>query len=360
MRSPARYWSALPVVCALASLSGCGVSEDAAPPRFALEECARVSLIIGETGQEIAGAEDLDIDRAGGRLFVSAYDRRAVERAARRGSEKIPEGGLYVVSLDDLSGDETRLHAEPIVAPALSAGGLRPHGIAYDEASGELHAINRSYAREGKRWRMQAQLLSFDRKGELSATQEAPCPANDVAVHEGRLLMTLDHSGCGLRAGFEDVLGLKRARLVDASGATIVDGIGFANGAAALADGRVMVAATRERVLYPVVLNADVADKQDAFRLGAAPDNLSISDEGRIIAALHPSLLAIGLQRRLGVGRSPSRIIEVDPSTGESRILFDDPEASVISAATVAILTRQILIIGSVIDPGIVVCRSAP
>ncbi len=345
---------------ALSYLSACDVQKETELPRFSLEQCARASLINSDTGQEITGAEDLDIDRAGGRLFISAYDRRAVESAARRGSDEIPQGGLFVVAFGELAAGKPLIRAKPVVAPALIAGGLRPHGIAFDEASGELHAINRSYAREGKRWRMQAQLLSFGPKGELVAAQEAPCPANDVAVHEDRLLMTLDHGGCGIRAGLEDVFGLKRARVVDAAGATIVDGIGFANGAAALADGRVVVAATRERILYPVALKAGVAEKQDAIPLMAAPDNLSISDEGRIIAALHPSLLAVGLQRRLGLGRSPSRIIDVDPATGERRILFDDPKASVISAATIAILTRQMLIIGSVIDPGIVVCRSAP
>lgn len=360
MRTAARHSPAVFGACALSFLSACGVRSESDRPRFSLDLCTRVTLVDSRTGLEVAGAEDLDIDRAGGRLFVSAYDRRAVERAARRGSANIPEGGLYVVALGGLSGGEPRLRADPIVAPALATRGLRPHGIAYDEATGELHVVNRGYVREEKRWSMRAQLLSFDPQGELSAARDIACSANDLAVHDGRLLVTLDHSACGLRAGVEDVFGLKRARLVDASGATLVDGIGFANGAAALADGRVVVAATRERALYPVALEEGAADKEEAIPLGAAPDNLSISDGGRIVAALHPSLSAIGLQRRLGVGRSPSRIIEIDPATGDRRILFDDPKAAIISAATVAILAEQRLIIGSVIDPGLVVCRSAP
>ena len=357
MRTSARDIASPFGACAFLILSACSVKGETVSPRYALEHCARVSLVSSETGQEIIGAEDLDIDRQGGRLFVSAYDRRAVERAARQGSDNIPEGGLYVLALDNLSERASRLQADPIVAPAN--GGLRPHGIAFDEATGVLHVVNRNYVREERRWRMQAQLLAIDPKGELSAAQDIACSANDLAVHKGRLLVTLDHGGCGFRAGFEDVFGLKQARLVDASGATLVDGIGFANGATTLADGRVMIAATRERLLYPVALAEGAADKQEAIPLGAAPDNLSISDDGRIVAALHPSLMAIGMQRRLGVGRSPSRILEIDPATGDRRILFDDPKASLISAATVAILTRELLIIGSVIDPGIVVCRSA-
>lgn len=346
-------------VCALSLLSSCSVAEDEIPPLFVLEDCKRISLIDNETGDEVVGAEDLDIDRVGGRLIVSAYDRRAVERATRRSSESIPEGGLYVVTVNDLSVVEDRLRAQSIAARTSLAGGLRPHGIAYDEASGQLHFINRAYERQKNRWRMRAQLLTLDLRGETIAAQDVGCTANDIVVHGGQVLLTLDHSGCGLGAGAEDVFGLKRARLVNAAGTTIADGIGFANGVAALADGRVLVAATRERALYPVALKEDGAVKQEAIRLGAAPDNLSISDDGRIIVALHPSLPAIGLQRRLGVGRSPSRIVEIDPKTGHRRLLFDDPKASMISAATVAINTRNLLVIGSVIDSGIVVCRSA-
>ena len=344
---------------ALSILAACGTKEVEDPPHFALEQCTRISLIDGGTGQEIAGAEDLDFDRAGERLFVSAYDRRAVERAEKKGQDKIPEGGLYVVSLSALSGGETNLRADPITASAQIAGGFRPHGIAFDEARGQLHVINRSYIREKKRWRMQARLLSFDSLGELIAARDAACSANDLTVHEGRLLVTLDHGGCGFRAGVEDVFGLKQARVVDVEGATVAEGLGFANGAASLPDGRIIIAATREHALYPFSFSGGAAGKQDAFPLGAAPDNLSISDEGRVVAAVHPSLLAIGLQRRLGIGRSPSRIVEIDPANGERRTLFEDAKASTISAATVAISTKGLLIIGSVIDPGIIVCRSA-
>jgi hypothetical protein len=349
---------ALLAVSAFSILAACGVKEEAGSTLFALDNCKRVNLVDAENGRAITGAEDLDLDRLGGRLFVSAYDRIAVESAVRRGADSIPEGGLYTVPLSGFESDEILLKAQPFAAEALAAGGLRPHGVAYDEASGEFHAINRRYVREKGRWRLRAQLLTFSPDGKLSASRDIACSANDLTVFEGRLLATLDHTRCGIAASLEDVFGLKQARLVDGAGATIVKGIGFANGAAALADGRVVIAATRERVLYPVALKEGGADKQEAIPLGAGPDNLSLSDGGRIVAALHPSLPAVGLQRRLGVGRSPSRIVEVDPATGERRILFDDPRASMVSSATVAIHTNQLLIIGSVIDPGLVVCRS--
>lgn len=342
----------------IAFISACSRQERPEPPRFAIEQCARVALTDSLTGAEIVGAEDLDVDRAGGRLFISAYDRRAVERATKQRTKAIPKGGLYVVSLDDLAGGKKEIRARSIVDSDSVNGGLRPHGIAYDEATGDLTFVNRGYAREERQWRLQAEVLTLASSGEWAAAHPVNCSANDLTILDGRPLITLDHAGCGLSAGIEDVLGLKRARLVEAGGESVVEGLGFANGVVAVPGGLVFVAATRERVLYPILVGQDGSSTQKAIPLGAAPDNLSLSDEGKIIAALHPSLLVIGLQRRLGVGRSPSRIVEIVPETGDKVLLFDDREASLISAATAAISTNGLLVIGSVVDAGIVVCRS--
>lgn len=350
--------AATPFLLALIGISACSQQATMKPPRFALEQCARTTLIDRQSGREIVGAEDLDVDRAGGRLFISAYDRKAVERAAKQRTAVIPKGGLYVVSLDDLAGRNKEIRARSIVDSESVNGGLRPHGIAYDEATGDLTFVNRGYAKYQRQWRLQAEVLTLASSGEWAAAHPVKCSANDLTILDGRPLITLDHGGCGFSAGMEDVLGLKRARLVEAGGESVVEGLGLANGVVAVPGGLVFVAATRERALYPITVGRNRAERHKAIPLGAAPDNLSLSDEGAIIAAVHPSLLAIGLQRRLGAGRSPSRIIEIVPETGDKALLFDDREASLISAATAAISTNGLLVIGSVVDAGIVVCRS--
>jgi hypothetical protein len=84
---------------------------------------------------------------------------------------------------------------------------------------------------------------------------------------------------------------------------------------------------------------------------------LTLAEDGRLIAAVHPSMLAIGLSRKLGIGRSGSRIVSFAPDTNTISVLFDDPKGAVISAATVGLLVDDALIIGSVIDDALAVCR---
>lgn len=344
------------VVSAAIFLAAC-TRDNAPAPAFSLENCARVTLFDRLTDHEIVGAEDIDVDRASGRIFVSAYNRLAAERAASRGRTAIPEGGLYVIDLDVLATAPATLDVKSIVDRNAVDGGLRPHGIAWNAGADELTFINRRYLRDGTRWRLSPQLVILSASGEVKAASDINCASNDVAIHGGEPLISVDHGDCGWRSALEDVFGGKEARIVDRTGETVAADFGFANGVAAGAGDRLFVAATREKALHPINFSGGEAIREKAIAIGAAPDNLTMSDDGHIVAAVYPSLLAIGLQRRLGVGRSSSRVVEIDPASGARRLLFDDPKASVISAASVAISTQNLLIIGSALDAGIAVCR---
>jgi len=348
-----------PVLLASAALLAACDRAGVETPAFLLDQCERVALIDSSAGTAIVGAEDLDIDRIGGRLFVSAYDRRAAEKAVHDGADEVPEGGLYAVKIADIATPSPSVAAHPLVDRNQVAGGLRPHGISYDQASGDLFFINRRYVRDGSRWRLAPQIVTLSPSGDLKKAAEVHCAANDILALGERTFITLDHAGCGWRGGAEDLFGWKGARLVDENGDVIARNLNFANGVAALSSDVIFVAGTRERALYSIGVTSSPPRVEVATRLGAAPDNLTLSGDGRIIAAAHPSLLAIGLQRRLGAGRSPSRVIEIDPATGGLRLLFDDPNGTLIAAATVAVVADDILILGSVVDPGLVICRGA-
>ncbi|HBK91204.1 MAG TPA: hypothetical protein DDZ68_05995 [Parvularcula sp.] len=344
-------------VCLLAALAGGCARKVAEVPRFALDQCARVTLVDETTGAAITGAEDLDIDRKVGRIFISAYDRRSAEAAAARRDKIMPQGGVYAIDIAALASGAASFKLRSLVDPSMIKGGLRPHGIAFDPASGELAFINRGYAAEGKAWRRQIDLITVDPDRPLEAkAARADCAANDVTAKDGRWALTLDHGGCGWRAALEDITGARGGRVIDAAGDEILSGLGFANGAVTAADGTIVVAATRERTLRVIDGEAGAT----LVKLNAAPDNLTLSDDGRIVAAVHPNLLSLGAQRKLGLGRSPSRVVEIGLPGGEQRLLFDDPKNALISAATVAIRTADLLVIGSVIDAGLVVCRERP
>lgn len=301
----------------------------------------------------IVGAEDMAFDAAGQRLIVSAYDRRATEKASR-GDVPPPQGGVYEIATNVVFGGEQAISAAPILDRADFRHGLRPHGIAF--SNGDIAFINRGYVREGKQWRMQPSLVRANAASAI-ASKPAHCAANDIALVGDSFLSTRDHAACG---GFsrllENVLGQKKSGAYFDDGAALIDGVAFANGVSVLEDG-FAVAATRENTVHLFRANAEDGSGAFAARTPGAPDNLSVSDDGDIVAALHPNLLRLALNRSWGFGKAGSRIVRINAQTGENALLFDDPKGALFSAATVGIEMDAGLVAGSVTDAGLLVCE---
>ncbi len=292
----------------------------------------------------------LDVD--GERLIVSAYDRRATEKAAKTASP--PEGGVYAIDVGALFDARGTVAATPLVDPKDFKNGLRPHGLDY--ADGEIAFINRGYVRDEKRWRMNPSAIRIGADGEISS-RSAHCAANDIAVVGDGYLLTRDRRACGgFRRFLESALRQKSSGAYFDDGAALVDDVAFANGVAVLGDG-FAVAATRENAVHIIRTDEDNASRQFVAKAPGAPDNLSIAGDGAIIAALHPNLFRLALTRKLGIGRAGSRIVRIDADTGETELLFDDPKGALFSAATVGIATGRGLVAGSVTDSGALVCE---
>ncbi|MEZ5921755.1 MAG: hypothetical protein R3C60_10440 [Parvularculaceae bacterium] len=344
---------------ALALLVGAAsCSKKAEAPIFPLSSCRHVDLIDAASGEVISGAEDIAFDKKRMRLIVSAYNRRAVEQAAGAGAATLPNGGIYSVALDDLQSGADYLKVAPLISPDLVRGGLRPHGIDFDAAADEVVFINRAYDREGRRWRMTPSIMRIALDGALREDKDAPpCSANGVAVDGEDILVSFDHAACDWRAGVENIFGEKKSGFVSEKTAKKFVGARFANGLARLPSGEIALAATREQSVLMLEQQGKAYSVKKRMRTPGSPDNLSVDAAGRIIAALHPSLISIALERKLGVGRSASRAVRIDAETGEVDLLFDDPKAKFISAATVAVEAGGDLVLGSVIDDGIVFCR---
>ena len=345
-------------------LAGCGAEgeqgQGAALARYQFDDCARVALIDGASGEAVRGAEDLALDLENGRLFVSAYDRRAVEKAARKKRDVLPQGGVYAVPLEILFDPETEeVTVSSLADPKDFTGGLRPHGLSYDEKNHELVFINRTYERQGRRWRMVPHLQRIGANGEMfvGAPSPAHCAANDVAAGEGGVVTTFDHASCGIGGGVETLFSLKRSGLADENGPLFSKAV-FANGVARLQDGEVAMAATREGAVLLLAPSEEGFSERARLTMPGYPDNVTISAEGEIVAALHPSLMKLASARKLGLGRAPSRIVEADPTNGSVSILFEDPGGEMFSAATVAMETEHGLVAGSVLDEGLLVCQA--
>ena len=331
--------------------------------RYAADQCRRVALIDAASDTPIVGAEDMAVDWKGGRLFLSAYDRRAVEKAVRKKTDILPEGGVYAVALAALfDSDSDTVKARPLIAADEISGGLRPHGLSYDAVHEELVFINRAYQRSGRKWRMTPTIQRIGADGEVyvGPSSPAPCAANGVLAEGDETLATYDHAACDWRAGIENAFRLKRSGVVGKHNQILYRHAAFANGLAQTPGGELALGATREKAL--VFLKQDKSGLEEAgrVRVPGGPDNLTIAEDGRLVAAVHPSLMRLALNRKLGLGKAPSRIVEIDPDTHHVDLLFDDPKGALFSAATVGVETKDGLVVGSVTDRGVLVCRETP
>lgn len=349
---------------ALMLTAACAQQEEIGAAAYSEDQCRRVAVVDAGTGDVLRGAEDLAADPMRGLLFVSAYDRRAVEKAAGRGAAQVPNGGVYSLSLPDLFEiSNASVKAVSLASPSDIAGGLRPHGMHYDARHQELIFINRTYQRIDKRWRMTPRLQRIGVNGEVVIGAEPsaiPCAANNVLLTEQQVFTSFDHGSCGWRGGFEAVFNLKRSGVVLEGAGAVYNKAGFANGLTRTNEGDIVMAATRESALIIFSERAGAVEKIGRIELPGGPDNLSVAHDGGIVAAAHPSLWRLALNRKMGIGLAPSRIVKTDPETREIKILFDDRSGKLFSAATAAIETEHGLIAGSVTDEGLLVCRVPP
>lgn len=349
------------LACAALALAACGGRGESLNARYSAEQCRRLPVSDRMTGKFLSGAEDFAVDWASGRLFFTAYDRRAVEKAAREKADTLPQGGVYAAPLSLIFSPNTQfVDAAPLAAPSDIKGGLHPHGVAYDAANHELIFINRAYEKVGRKWVMTPRLQRIGSKGEVvvGEADAAHCAANSVALIRGELFTTYDHAACNWRATMEDLFRTKESGLADKNGVLVYDKAAFANGLAQTMGGDIVMAATREKALLFLSNEGGRIRTVARIDLPGGPDNLMIAEDGDIIAAVHPAMMRLAFNRKLGFGKAPSRIVRVDPEARTVDTLFDDTKGSLFSAATVAVETDEGLIAGSVTDDGFLVCRA--
>lgn len=302
--------------------------------------------LVDTAGRPVVGAEDLAL--AGGTMFVSAYDRIAAERAARRPGPMPAAGGLYPVPLAALDAPGP-LRVADILGPAQGRAGA-PHGIDAEGAAGAVRvgAAVRSYVRAGDGWDMRAHALVLtERPGGWSAG--APLAAseriNDVALAGGALYASFD--------GGRSPLGAARGSVAELAPVhrTLAAGLRFANGLVRDRTGTLWVAETRGERITALPAGRSLA-------LPGSPDNLTLAPDGRIVAALLPDLLRYALHRfDLPFGaHAPTRIVAVDPATGAVETLLYDSTGETFSGATVGLVAGRHLVLGAVREPGLLVC----
>ena len=375
------------LACALSLLAGLAPGfEDAFAEGFAARTCRKVALTDAGTGLAVSGAEALALSEDETSLFVSAYDRRT-----ETGAGIPPQGGLYRLDVADL------ITAHSLTARSLSldgdpVGGFRPHGLAVFEPAGDaplLAVINRRYVKRadgGYRFHPAIEVFrnSDGKWNHFRTLQHAGlCRANDLDFLDGKtLVVSIDRSVCADFTVSEDGFGFPGGFLArvgfGSSGITRYDPLDtprldFPNGVAVdRVRDAVYIAATKGAEILVFnrtdLLTGTAIVPSARLPIPGHPDNLSLAAlhgaERRLVAAVYPDLLAFAAYRYnwFGVQKTASKILALGQD-GSVSVLFDDPDGSVFSGASSAVLAHSVhsgpdpvLIAGSVGDDGLLVC----
>jgi len=321
--------------------------------KFDGEACTRV--------QGVPGPEDLAIDRNRGIAYISAYDRR-LAASDDPGAAGV-RGGIYVM---DLKTDPTGLFLRPITP--LMPEEFRPHGISLftaEDGTRTLMAVNHP---SGDRHTVEIFSLSDDDVLTHLRTVEDPLimSPNDVAaVSPDAFYVTNDHD----RPGQDG----RMAAALFASPITTVayhDGettqvaaseLALANGVAVSADlSKVYVTETLGRTMRIYARDAATGTLTQVERvfLGTGVDNIDIAEDGSVWIGAHPQLATFAEHASDPANLSPSQILvvrEFAGGGGEAATAYLD-DGSEFSASSVGATYENLLVIGAVFDPAVLVC----
>jgi len=254
----------------------------------------------------MAGTEDIEIDRARGLLFISSSDR-----------------------WNNLSGDQSQdgvylLDSHSESAPAKLAttypGELHPHGMSFLKIDGRSYLFVVNHNNTGNyvelfefKENMLVHLRSFE-------NEEMCCPNDVVAVGLDKFYVSNDHGAKeGLGRTLEDYLRLANSYILYFDGLKFSkahENLNYANGINISADGKtVYVTETTGRKLS--VLDRDIASGNLQLRftkdLETGLDNITVDSEGRLWIASHPKLLDFVAHAENSGKLSPSQVLKLTP-----------------------------------------------
>lgn len=298
----------------------------------------------------LASSEDIVIDREAGIALISSADRR---------HNKNSQGAIYAYDLKLAGKDLTNLTSH------LDFD-FHPHGIdLYKTADGRSLLFVVNHRASGHF--VETFLLSQEGLVHLESLADPLMHSpNDVAaVDEHRFYVTNDHrSLSNLGRAAEDFLQLARSYLLYYDGSSFriaATGFAYPNGIAVSPDRkRVYVAATVGRTIS--VYNRDEStgalSTQFSVDTGTGVDNLDIDLDGNVWVGAHPRLVTFLRYMSDPTVLAPSEVLKITwfpTNKYEKELIFLD-SGEQISASSVAAVFNDKLLIGSVADPGFLIC----
>lgn len=306
--------------------------------------------------QGVLGAEDIELDRATGMLFLSSQDRRP----AADGSYK--PGAIYLALVD-----KPDLRPVPLIE---NDDTFHPHGVSLfaDAADRKTLAVV-NHTGKGDEVRLFDVIDTPDDAVKLTLRRTIAHPLmhslNDVTLlsHEA-FYATNDHgSETDLGKFLETWLLLPRANVVyyDGNDARVAaTGFNYANGINRNIDAsEIYVAEATGRAMQTFRRNLTTGELAHirTLDLNVGPDNLDVDSEGTIWIGAHPRLLDFLAHAEDPKKLSPSAVLKVTPAGDDTKveeIYVNNGEQ--ISGSSVAIHAGNRLIIGPVFDAKFLNC----
>ncbi len=312
----------------------------------------------------VVGAEDIELDRQTGELFISSQDRRPF----RPDGDRFRQGDIFLAHIDQLD-------SKPESLTAMMSWTLHPHGISlYKDGNGKRTLAVVNHVTPGA-----SEIMLFDvvegagKHPQLSLRRRVNDPlihdANDVTlVGHDSFYVTNDHgSESQLGKTLETWLLLPRANVVyfDGNAAKVVaTGLNYANGINRSADlATIYVAESTGRTLdiFHRDTTSGVLSPVRSLFLGVGADNIDIDADGNLWIGAHPRMLDFLAHARDAKNLSPSVVLKIDPTTddGAARTIYANTGEEA-SGGSVAVSNGKRMVIGMVFEPKVLNCTLAP
>ena len=305
----------------------------------------------------ILGAEDITIHPRTRVAYISAADRRSM-LAGGTG-----RGGIYAY---DLKLDSPQLQN---LTPSADED-FHPHGISLyvgDDGRDVLYVINHAGGRHSiEIYDLVGKGLSH--RGTLSDPLMVS-PNDLVAVGRDRLYVTNDHANAaGFARKIEDYLRRSISTVVYYDGERFVkaaSGIRYPNGISASGDGETLFVASTTGgsvLVFRIDPDSGGLEERGRIEIGSGVDNIEVNERGDLWIGAHPQLLTF-MQHTEDASRfAPSQVIRVGDPDADAP-LVEEVFLSLgedLSGSSVGAVHGDRLLVGSVMDEGILDCRMRP
>ncbi|PHS15901.1 MAG: hypothetical protein COA86_12845 [Kangiella sp.] len=295
----------------------------------------------------VAGTEDLDMDRKKGLLFISSTNRWHIDHS------DTSKDGIYLLDLN------AQKMSEPVLLETTYKGEFHPHGISFLSKNDQDYLFVINHNLKGnfiEVFQFEDNLLTHIKTYEH---EQMCCPNDLVAVDIDKFYVSNDHGAAkGFARTLEEYLKLANSYLLYFNGKTYskaLEGLSYANGVNVSHDGKTLYV-TEVSGGKIFVMNRDVKTGKLTLRfakdLNTGLDNVDIDEDGNIWIGAHPQLLAF-----VGHAQNPS---EISPSQvlmlthkGEddfkvSEVYLNKGEE--ISASSVALRYKDQIFVGVVFE----------